>query len=50
MKPKIIHPVKVILHSRKDIEIDSEFGPTGKIEWSEPLELYGRYAMKSMSS
>ncbi len=33
MKPKIIHPVKVILHRRKVTEVDEEFGPSGKIEW-----------------
>ncbi len=42
MRPKVIHPVKVMLHSRKEIEIDSEFGPTGKITWSDPIELYGQ--------
>lgn len=42
IRPKVIHPVKVILHSRKEIEIDSEFGPTGKIVWSDPVELYGQ--------
>ena len=42
MRPKVIHPTKVILHRRGAIEIDSEFGPTGKIEWSEPIELYGQ--------
>ena len=42
MKPKIIHPVKVILHRRKETGVDPEFGVTGKIEWDEPLELYGQ--------
>ena len=42
MRPKVIHPVKVILHRRKETEIDAEFGPLGKIEWLDPIELYGQ--------
>lgn len=42
IRPKVIHPTKVILHRRGAVEIDSEFGPTGRIEWSEPIELYGQ--------
>ena len=42
MRPKIIHPVKVILHRRKDTETDPEFGATGRIEWLEPVELFGQ--------
>lgn len=42
MRPKIIHPVKVILHRRQATEIDPEFGVSGKIEWAEPAELYGQ--------
>ena len=42
MRPKVIHPVKVILHRRKETDTDSEFGITGKIEWLEPVELYGQ--------
>ena len=42
MKLKIIHPVKIILHKRKVTEIDPEFGPTGKIEWQEPLKISGQ--------
>lgn len=46
MRPKIIHPVSVILHRRKETVIDHEFGVTGKIEWLDPIELRGqvRYA------
>ena len=40
--PKIIHPVRVLLHKRLDTRIDDELGPTGLIEWSEPYELYGQ--------
>ena len=42
MKPKIIHPVKVILHRRDVTNIDPEFGALGKIEWLEPVELFGQ--------
>ncbi len=42
MRPKIIHPVKVILHRRKKPETALEFGLPGKIEWLEPIELYGQ--------
>ena len=42
MRPKIIHPTKVILHHRKETDVDPEFGVSGKIEWLEPVELYGQ--------
>ena len=42
MRPKIIHPVKVILYRRKETETDPEFGPTGKIDWAEPVMLRGQ--------
>ena len=42
MRPKVIHPVKVILHRRGVTEIDPEFGATGRIEWLEPVELFGQ--------
>ena len=42
MKPKVIHPVKVILHRRKETEVDPEFGATGVIEWLDPVEIYGQ--------
>ena len=42
MRAKVIHPVKVILHRRSITEIDPEFGPTGKIEWLDPVELSGQ--------
>ena len=42
MKPKIIHPVKVLLHRRKETEVDPEFGVTGNTEWLEPVEICGQ--------
>ena len=42
MRPKVIHPVKVILHRRGVTDIDPEFGASGKIEWLAPVELYGQ--------
>ena len=42
MKPKVIHPVKVTLHKRKEIELDPEFGVTGKIEWCDSINLLGQ--------
>ena len=42
MRPKIIHPVKVILHRRDVTEVDPDFGPLGKIEWLDPMQLYGQ--------
>ncbi len=42
MFPKVIHPVKVILHHRLETEQDEFLGPTGKIEWSEPIILKGQ--------
>ena len=42
MKPKIIHPVKVILHHREETETVPEFGVTGRITWAVPVELYGQ--------
>ena len=42
IKPKVIHPRKVLLYKRDETEIDSEFGVTGKITWQEPIELYGQ--------
>ena len=42
MRPKVIHPVKVILHRRKTTHTDPEFGVSGKIEWFDPIELSGQ--------
>ena len=42
MRPKVIHPTKVILHRRDVTNIDPEFGALGKIDWREPVELYGQ--------
>lgn len=42
MRPKVIHPTKVILHHRNVTNIDPEFGALGKIEWLEPVELFGQ--------
>lgn len=42
MRPKVIHPVKVILHRRSATEIDPEFGPSGQITWLDPVELHGQ--------
>ena len=42
MRPKVIHPVKVVLRRRKETEIDPEFGASRKIEWLDPIELYGQ--------
>ena len=50
MRPKIIHPVKVILHRRKETETDPEFGVTGKIEWLDPVELCGQVKYEKFES
>jgi hypothetical protein len=42
MMPRLIHPRGVILHRRKDTEIDSELGPTGKVEWDESVIIQGQ--------
>lgn len=42
MKPKIIHPVKILLYRRLNTEIDDELGPSGVIEFDEPIEIYGQ--------
>ena len=42
MIPKVIHPVKVILHHREETVTDPEFGVTGEIVWAEPIELHGQ--------
>ena len=42
MRPKIIHPVKVILHRRNVTNTDPVFGVLGKIEWLDPIELFGQ--------
>ena len=42
MRPKVIHPVKVILYRRGVTKFDPEFGATGRIEWLDPVELFGQ--------
>ena len=42
MRPKVIHPVKIILHHREETVSDPEFGVTGEIIWAEPVELRGQ--------
>lgn len=42
MFPKIIHPVKILLHRRLETEQDDVLGVTGNIEWAEPVELLGQ--------
>ena len=42
MRPRVIHPVKVLLHRRSVTEIDPEFGALGKIEWLEPIGFFGQ--------
>lgn len=42
IRPKIIHPVRVLLYRRLDTCTDDELGPTGLIEWSEPYEIFGQ--------
>ena len=44
MFPKIIHPVKILLFRRLETRQDDVLGVTGKIEWSEPVELLGQVA------
>ena len=50
MRPKIIHPVKVFLYKRVHTEIDNELGPTGVIEFDEPIELYGQVKYTNFES
>ena len=42
MRPKIIHPVKILLYHREETGIDAEFGVTGEIIFSEPKEIFGQ--------
>jgi len=42
IKPKVIHPREILLYKRLETDVDPEFGPTGKIEWSEPIILKGQ--------
>lgn len=42
MRPKVIHPRPVLLYKRVETGIDPDFGPTGEVEWSEPIELQGQ--------
>lgn len=41
MIPKVIHPVKVLLHHRLET-LSDDFGVTGEIIWAEPIELKGQ--------
>ena len=50
MRPRVIHPVKVILHRRKETEIDPQFGVTWKIEWYDPVELWGQVKYEKFES
>jgi hypothetical protein len=42
MIPRLIHPRVVILYRRKATVIDPELGPTGGVEWDEPLPIQGQ--------
>ena len=42
MKPSLIHPRKITLYRRKETFVDPDFGPTGEIEWDEPIILQGQ--------
>ena len=42
INPNIIHLREILLYKRLETEIDPEFGPTGKIQWSEPVVLKGQ--------
>ena len=42
IRPKIIHPREILLYRRLKTYVDSEFGPTGKIDWAEPIILKGQ--------
>ena len=42
IRPKLIHPREILLYKRIQTDVDPEFGPTGKIEWSEPIALRGQ--------
>ena len=42
INPNIIHLREILLYKRIETEIDPEFGPTGKIQWSEPVVLKGQ--------
>ena len=42
MRPRLIHPRHVLLYKRRETAIDPEFGPTGEIEFEEPIVLSGQ--------
>ena len=50
IRPKIIHPVKVLLYRRLNTEIDDELGPSGVIEFDEPIEIYGQVKYNQFES
>ena len=41
MFPKVIHPVKILLHHRLET-LSDDFGVTGEIVWAEPIEVRGQ--------
>ena len=42
MKPRLIHPVRLLLYKRVDSPKDPEFGRVAPREWSEPVEIEGQ--------
>ena len=50
MRPKIIHPVRIFLYKRLKTEFDDELGPSGIIEFDEPIELYGQVKYSKFES
>ncbi|MDR3280493.1 MAG: hypothetical protein LBT23_08265, partial [Synergistaceae bacterium] len=42
IRPRLIHPRPVLLYKRIATEIDPELGPTGNIEWDEPITIPGQ--------
>ena len=42
IKPKVIHPRKVLLYKRDETKTDPEFGSLGEVTWQEPIELLGQ--------
>ena len=42
MRPRLIHPRKVLVYKRKATDVDPDFGPVGEITWDEPVALQGQ--------
>lgn len=42
MRPRLIHPRRVLLYRRLDTETDAELGPTGNVEFAPPVTLFGQ--------